>query len=746
MDYQGLIHRALRLTIDPASVGNIKDVEHLAELEEELKKEGTPTTIIPELLERVLQAKLSINTDTCSQLAYLQQSSARLDELVRSGKMLPETKEKVASVGQLIVNYMFLALTCPELFGAMGSTVPPSEVVKVMAVDRNGPERLPVKLVVQLADRAKDESEQIVAELFTPMLSQLITNLQGRNLADLRLHDLNYITNICASKGPLVKVLVGLREFHAPTPQPMQGAGAQPPQIGRGFFLQTESLLGYVLAPTSLDNALWKEKGARHIHFNPVNLRKRATVSASIRQLRQVLTQVLDQTTAIVNPLLRSGDDVRRKVLEWFAAVLHGAEPRTKGVNQIHEGGEVNHFLESMENSPMPFHQNLDMRLQIQLMNARMQGFPLSGFSLNVVLTLFELCKPIKLSNSHTLDHCFIEHPDAKAMLRGFTEETRVDDTTEVDAAKAGMSVNMAAPKFTTTVYWLTLKAFHVMVIPSIKEHPCYLAGAGVFRSKGDTAKFDQCFGEHLCHEIYFESPAWYDGLVHFTHLTICFLLTCAYPELGKNLATAPNASQAFANIVIPPEKVEPAWSLLPSCILDDLMEVFEYYDKVISDSSDVGEFFKRLDPELTLFFVIFLLGSGDHVKNPSLRGKATKIFMSIMKNARYRVVVDSHPAMIRNLIPSCIRVFTAVEKTQMSYYDIRMQLKYQLRAPIMELFEKMLPQADHKAVLREFASKNSADFLKFLNQMMNDATMQLDEGLDTLAEYRRREKKKKYC
>merc|ERR1712048_1241888 len=39
---------------------------------------------------------------------------------------------------------------------------------------------------------------------------------------------------------------------------------------------------------------------------------------------------------------------------------------------------------------------------------------------------------------------------------------------------------------------------------------------------------------------------------------------------------------------------------------------------------------------------------------------------------------------------------------------------------------------------LKSFAVDHSEEFLKFLNQMMNDATMQLEEGLDTLTEIRR--------
>jgi hypothetical protein len=55
-----------------------------------------------------------------------------------------------------------------------------------------------------------------------------------------------------------------------------------------------------------------------------------------------------------------------------------------------------------------------------------------------------------------------------------------------------------------------------------------------------------------------------------------------------------------------------------------------------------------------------------------------------------------------------------------------------------MELFERMIPLGSHKKVLNDFASTHSDEFLKFLNQMMNDATMQLEEGLDTLAEVRK--------
>eukprot|EP00397_Hematodinium_sp_SG-2012_P002574 GEMP01002581.1.p1 GENE.GEMP01002581.1~~GEMP01002581.1.p1 ORF type:complete len:1013 (+),score=207.23 GEMP01002581.1:205-3243(+) len=735
MDYPILITRVFRVTLDTTPV---KDCEFLSLLRGELEKEGTSVTITHELLERVLCAKLSIDTDPIVQITYLVQCSARLDECGRNSKLTEDAKSSIPAIGQLIISYMLLVLTCPELFGAMVSEPAASEVVKITVCDRVGPERFPVGLLLRLAERAKEEGEDVVAQLFGPMLTALMAKLQGRGLTDQKTVDLSYLTNICVSKGPLVPLIASLPGFQGPV-VPQQMAGTQQ-KMGRGFLLQTESFLGYVLAPTSLDNALWKEKGARQIHFNGNNLRKRAPIGASIGQLRQVIQQVIDSMLSISNALLRV-KDVQPILLEWFSEVLRGTEPRTKGVNQIHEGGEVDHFLESMTNSPMPFHQNLDMRLQIQLMNARMQGFPLSGFSLNFAWTLLELCKPIKLSMAHTLDAYFIMHPSGEKMLKGFQEETKLGDGDELAAGKEyAKAHDTIAPKFTTQLFWLMLKSMHTIVIPASKEHVCYVIGANVFRVK-DNAKFEQCFGEHLCHEVIFESPAWYDGMVHFTHLTICFLLNCAYPEHGKNLATAPTAAVAFADVVVPPEKMEPQWPILPGCLLDNIVEIFEYYSKN-QDANDVCEFFKRLDAELVLIFITFLLGAGDHVKNPSLRGKVTKIFMVLMRNGRYRAMADSSKTLIKNIVPSCIRVFSAVEKTKRSYYDIRMQLKYQLRAPIMELFEKMIVVDHHRQVLRDFAQNCSDEFLKFLNQMMSDATMQLDEGLDTLAEIRRRQKK----
>ncbi|CAE7695861.1 Ube4b [Symbiodinium sp. CCMP2592] len=185
-------------------------------------------------------------------------------------------------------------------------------------------------------------------------------------------------------------------------------------------------------------------------------------------------------------------------------------------------------------------------------------------------------------------------------------------------------------------------------------------------------------------------------------------------------------------------EEVTPQWAVLPSCIFEDIIEILEIVIQSNPQQKPSSELFLHLDPTLLLYLVTFILGNGQHVKNPNLRGKAATILKGLIGNPSYCHLVENSPVLISGIIPGCIRVFTAVEKTKQSYYDIRMQLKYQLRIPIMELFERTLPLEAHKKALKSFAAEFPDEFLKFLNNLMNDATMQLEEGMDTLIEIRR--------
>jgi len=713
----------------------------LAPLAAELDSEGQGRQLNVDNAERVLMAKLSGRPLVAERLKYLQECSRACDEVRRDAKYPVPVLQLLPKVQQMIGNYGNLSLTCAELFGH--DPVQPSQAVAALAamLDRR---ELPMNFLSSIADAVEDE-DQLMA-IFGPLLTQACQRLQGRNLVDQKSEELGWIAAACATKGSLARLLVKLPIFRpapsAAAPNPlmaMMAGGASgsrgPQQPGMGYRLQTESLLGWALSPTCLDTGLYKEKSARQMHFQGLSRKTRPAVQAVKSLLLSSVQEVLNQASGIVAPLLRTDEATRTAVLCWFGALVTGTQSRTKSSNTLDEGGGPNHFIDSLANSPMPMHQNLDMRLQMQAMQAQMQGFATPGMSVNTFWSILELVKPIKMTQVPALDPFYLlqEGEHDKEVIGGFAEEARFGDSEDVEAAKQYATSNgliSSSPKFTTQIFWLALRALHVLYVPVIKEELCFAVAAGYFQNR-DVAKMEAALGEHFLHEALIDSSAFLGDLGRMMNLCMAFCLGAAFPEKAADIAAGKMEGSLLT------DKVSPQWSILPSCLLEDLIEVIEYVVTTHPKGQPPSELWMHVDAGLLLYLVTFLLGNGQHVKNPNLRGKAATILKGLTAQTSYRHLLETSQVLADGIVPGCIRVFTAVEKTKQSFYDIRMQLKYQLRIPIMELFEQMLPLEAHKKALKAFATENSDEFLKFLNQMMNDATMQLEEGMDTLIKIR---------
>mmetsp|Transcript_49777 Transcript_49777/g.131988 ORF Transcript_49777/g.131988 Transcript_49777/m.131988 type:complete len:1009 (-) Transcript_49777:159-3185(-) len=702
----------------------------------EFDSEGLGRQLDAEMAERVLMARLSAKPLVADRLAYLRDCSTRIDELSRGGKFPACVVNQLPPVQQLCGNYAALSLTCAAVFGA--EEVPLEHGAQTLTAMFEKRE-LPLKFLNLLADSVEEEEE--LARLVGPLLTVGCERMKGRDLVDQKNEAVNWVASVCAGKGRLAKLLVTLPVFKptpgtaAPNPMmammPMANRGTN----GEGFRLQTESLLGWTLSPTCIDTALYKEKSARQMHFQNLRRKSRPAMQQGQNLLRHSLGEVFRQADSIVAPLLRTGEGTREAVLCWFGSLITGTESRTKSANMLDEGGGPAHFVDTMENSPMPMHHNLDMRLGMQIVQARLQGFATPGMAMNTTWCLLKLTSPIKMKVIGQLDPYYILQDGVHAeILGGFQKESRFGDSDEVEAAayaaKAKGLLN-SAPKFTTQVFWVTLRALHVLLMPVLKEETCFAYAAGYFQVK-DPDKMEAALGEHFAHEVIVDNGSFLEDLAKVLNLSVAFLLLAANPEKASQLEEL-----CFQGSIIP-ETLSAQWSVIPSCVLEDVIDILEYYIKIRSGGKDISELFTSLNAELMLMLVTFMLGSSEHVKNPNLRGKAATILMSLAKQPKYLHLLESSPVLTTDIMPACIRVFTAVEKTKQSYYDIRMQLKYQLRIPILELFEKMLPLKAHQLALKTFAVERADEFLKFLNQMMNDATMQLEEGLDTLVEVRK--------
>eukprot|EP00913_Durusdinium_trenchii_P008682 g8155.t1 len=69
-----------------------------------------------------------------------------------------------------------------------------------------------------------------------------------------------------------------------------------------------------------------------------------------------------------------------------------------------------------------------------------------------------------------------------------------------------------------------------------------------------------------------------------------------------------------------------------------------------------------------------------------------------------------------------------------MSYYDLSYRYKYELRVPVMDLFDLTLQTEGHRQVLDQFIRGEGNDkFLKLLTQLINDSNSQIEEAIRTV-------------
>ncbi|CAJ1449814.1 unnamed protein product, partial [Effrenium voratum] len=121
----------------------------------------------------------------------------------------------------------------------------------------------------------------------------------------------------------------------------------------------------------------------------------------------------------------------------------------------------------------------------------------------NSFWAILELVKPIKLAQVSTLEPFYLLREGAhdREVIGGFLEEPRFGDTEEVEKAREVAAKHLAeASKFPTQIFWLALRAFHVLLVPVMKENLCMVVAASYFHGK-NMQTMETAMGEHLVHE-----------------------------------------------------------------------------------------------------------------------------------------------------------------------------------------------------------------------------------------------------
>jgi len=600
---------------------------------------------------------------------------------------------------------------------------------------------VPARLMNELLSAAA-EDEGVPARL----LIGVATPLKGRHLNDPRGPQFNKLLRVLRASKTYASALVQppcLEEVFKPVFEPKfvwrnrkkEVIAKQRP----GHHLQTRSLLGWVLSPTALDGACMPPSMA---HLSEAGSSEWADLHRATRQrvdnlqrgTQLKLTAVQGQAAELVDVLLRAGDAPRFCALQWLGAMLTSAEPRGKQGYVAPEGFNFwpqhgNHVIDVLNHDQTPpFEKSLKNLLLLQALHAKMHGFPTSGAALNMMTLLLHLCKPIKPDQAASLSAYYPMRQDVEDLMGNWTKEARFGEKAQEELARevAKQDPIFTCPPsdkslFKNQIFWMACKGIGVLLLPVIKEaFYCFQGIAGHFVEK-DRNTADTAWREYLLAESSLKEPAFMERLGHLVDLTFRFL--CHVAAGGQK--------------ALPPPAPSSEWHALPSTILENVLDLCDLYRERRKVSSIPTGLFVHLDPTPVLTTLCVVMASDDHVRDPSLRGRSVKLLHRLcMGFPSWQEKLNQEP-LLKHLIPCLINVFIAVEKAIMSYYDLSYRYKYELRVPVMELFDLTLQHQEHRKVLDEFVRGPGNDrFLKLLTQLINDSNSQTEEAIRTVKEW----------
>eukprot|EP00400_MALV-I_sp_L67-5_P000969 gene969-1146_t len=528
-----------------------------------------------------------------------------------------------------------------------------------------------------------------------------------------------------------------------------------------GFTYEHSSVFGVVLGPSPINNHTDPQKSASSCVNGTFKQMKDGKMSmrameATVKSVREGVANNMRSILGIFNVFLRHSNETRNKTIQWFTKVVDGTEPRVKPTTHLahnyHQLADM--ILEGPAGTrrgqqPQPPDQNFNIIMQTaQSLNPRLHGYCTPGFSVNAFWIILDLVKPIKMQTS--IDMFVTVREDGPALLGKFCEQDRVVDKEAFEEVKKLPAVQEAIQKplkFPSQIFWVALHAMHTLLKPAIGDAWLLRGAASILaHNNNPNARMGSglSFAEFTCNDVMFRHPEFMSLLGSFFSLTMYQILACAYPELSKK-GDAESNPNPFREMIVPPAEVTSEFKVIPTIIIEDMIEIIEIYKNLYGSVKECELFTRYMDQEIFLYFTIFILGAGDHIKNPNTRGKAATMLYGLSEIPAYNSIIMQSATCANNIIPACLLVFSAVEQTHQSYYDIRMQIKFELRIPIMKLISKVLEskQGDkHKQTLKDFSKSRTYDFNKFANLIMNDVTYLIDEGMDTLIAVRKRERK----
>lgn len=358
------------------------------------------------------------------------------------------------------------------------------------------------------------------------------------------------------------------------------------------------------------------------------------------------------------------------------------------------------------------------------------------GYMLNFMTVLQQLCAKVKIEK---VDSLYLHHPKSRIDV---SQESRLKLTSqEVKEWKQELDSKNTwlEPKFTTECFFMAIQAHHLAILPACRRHS---------RRQKAHRELTRMI-EHLeSHESeWIETPMasrnksllkkWREQIKKLENGKACSDVVLLDDELLRGCLKFYGFLATWILRLVDPSKKRISIPL-PEKIAMELASLPDYF------VSDVAEFLLFVnmhaypvleDPvmnDIVTFFVVFVC-SPNYISNPYLVAKIVEVLFvmnpSIQPAAsKIHEMILSHPLALDNLAPALMNFYTDVETTGSSneFYD-----KFSIRYHISIIMKSLWEDLGHRAAIMK--QSRTAQFVRFVNMLINDTTFLLDESLDSL-------------
>lgn len=670
-----------RLSLDPNHLQDSHGhrLHYMDGLRQELDEQGTAIQMTTGNLDQAL-LEVASNLGKTTPLEYLLGCWKRVSRQFRGLKPEDPRFNVVTEARRLCMSYCIFAITMPDMFGLD----PPdsSPLTTHLLEDTEDDRGICRDFLVEAISRF-DEDDTIQSAIV-----EAVEEL-SRQLSRMTMND-NY--------KPYIFALRNLVQY-----KPIVAAIAQsplflPPTISAAT-LEAATLLGPFFAMSPL------QAGVTTNYFSSPKTRDRGFIANSQSALRMALNTHQTDLLDIVNHIVKSGEEPKGKMLDWFAMC----------VNANHK------------------------RRAIQVDQKTVSS---DGFMINITVCLDQLCEPFMDATFSKIDRIDVDYLRRSPRI-DIKEETKLNADQNASDRFYGEKAD-GKSNFISEVFFLTLAAHHYggeatnsklnQLEKDLKRMEKHIEEIELDRHKFvndanrlkmfDAAikRFKDKVDEGLSYK-YAVQGVLLDDLsqarsMQFMRYVIVWLLRLVTP--GQNFP-----KQAL-KLPLAEEQRE-VFRCLPEYFLEDVVGNFKFIMR------NMPQIITSTQSDELVMLCISLLRSSEYVKNPYLKsGLVTIMYHGIwpVYNRSRGILGDllnALPFATEHLLHALMKFYIEVENTgaHTQFYD-----KFSIRYEIFQIIKCVWSNTIYRERLSQEARINLDFFVRFVNLLLNDVTFVLDESL----------------